>query len=202
MLSSTHAAPRVASAWPSEAAAASRPTSVGIGGRVPPRGRDVIRRLLRSADFERVLRTRSQVNTPHFAVHHIADHPRMTTGPHAELQAPIDSTALAAKLSTAAEVNREVAVDDLVAPVDVWLGAVVPKRHARRSVTRTLIKRQIRAVVSRHSDALARGLWVIRLRAPFDRAAYSSAASDALKAAARIELEQLLARASRRAVGS
>ena len=26
----------------------------------------------------------------------------------------------------------------------VWLGAVVPKRHARRSVTRVLIKRQIR----------------------------------------------------------
>ena len=126
----------------------------------------------------------------------------MTAGSHAELEAPIDSTALAAKLSTGAEVNRQVAVDDLAAPVDVWFGAVVPKRHARRSVTRTLIKRQIRAVVSRHSDELARGLWVIRLRAPFDRAAYSSAASVALKAAARIELEQLLARAARRAVGS
>ena len=157
--------------------------------------------MLRSADFERVLRTRSQGNTAHFAVHYTADHPSVTAGPHAKSQAPIHSTALPTKLSTGVEVNRAVVVDDPVAPVDVWLGAVVPKRHARRSVTRTLLKRQIRAVVSKHADALARGLWVIRLRAPFDRAVYVSAASDALKAAAGIELEQLLVRASRRAVG-
>jgi ribonuclease P protein component len=52
---------------------------------------------------------------------------------------------------------------------------VVPKRHARRAVTRCLLKRQIRAVVSGHADALARGLWVVRLRAPFDRAGFVSA---------------------------
>ena len=91
-------------------------------------------------------------------------------------------------------------MDDSAAKTDIWLGAVVPKRHARRSVTRTLLKRQIRAVVSRHADALGHGLWVIRLRAPFDRAVYASAASDALKCAARTELEQLLGRATRRAV--
>ena len=202
MLSSTLAAPKAASVWPSEAAALSRPASAGGGASVWPPGRNVIRRMLRSADFERVLRTRSQVNTAHFAVHYIADHPSVTAGLHAKSKTPINSKALAAKLSTGAGVNGEVTVDDLVAPVDVWLGAVVPKRHARRSVTRTLLKRQIRALVSRHADALARGLWVIRLRAPFDRAIYVSAASDALRAAARTELEQLLARASRRAVGT
>ena len=90
-------------------------------------------------------------------------------------------------------------VDDFTAPADIWLGAVVPKRHARRSVTRTLLKRQIRAVVSGHIGALAGGLWVIRLRAPFDRAVFSSAASDALKCAARDELDQLLVSAVRRA---
>ena len=90
-------------------------------------------------------------------------------------------------------------MDDFTAPADIWLGAVVPKRHARRSVTRTLLKRQIRAVVAGHIDALAGGLWVIRLRAPFDRAVFPSAASDALKCAARDELDQLLVSASRRA---
>jgi ribonuclease P protein component len=90
-------------------------------------------------------------------------------------------------------------VEDLVSAGDIWLGAVVPKRHARRSVTRTLLKRQIRTLVTGHADALARGLWVIRLRAPFDRSVFPSAASDALKCAARDELEQLLVAAAHRA---
>lgn len=93
------------------------------------------------------------------------------------------------------------AVDEAAAEIDIWLGAVVPKRHARRSVTRTLLKRQIRAVVSRHAEVLGHGLWVIRLRAPFERKVYGSAASDALKCAARTELDQLLDRAARRVGG-
>lgn len=166
-----------------------------------PPGQNAIRRLLRSADFERVLRTRSQVNSTHFAVHHIAQSPGAGAGPHAKARSPINPAALAAKLSTGAEVNGTPGVDDSAAPIDIWFGAVVPKRHARRSVTRTLLKRQIRAVVSRHAVALAHGLWVIRLRTPFDRAVYASAASEALKNAARDELEQLLGRAFRRAPG-
>ena len=68
----------------------------------------------------------------------------------------------------------------------------MPKRHARRSVTRTLLKRQIRAVVTGHAASLAAGLWIVRLRAPFERSTFVSAASDALKRAARAELELLL----------
>ncbi len=78
-----------------------------------------------------------------------------------------------------------------------WLGAVVPKRHARRAVTRSLLKRQMRAAVERHAPRLPAGLWVVRLRAPFDRTAFPSAASTALRAAARDELDVVLARASR-----
>lgn len=72
---------------------------------------------------------------------------------------------------------------------------VVPKRHARRAVTRTLIKRQIRGAVQRMDVArqpLAPGLWVVRLRAPFDRAAFVSAASAALGNEVRRELDGLL----------
>ncbi|CAN5916369.1 hypothetical protein BH11PSE8_BH11PSE8_23900 [soil metagenome] len=75
----------------------------------------------------------------------------------------------------------------------------MPKRHARRSVTRSLLKRQIRAAVTGQAAALAGGLWVVRLRAPFDKAAFPSAASGALQHAARTELEQLMARAARHA---
>ena len=41
---------------------------------------------------------------------------------------------------------------------------------------------------------LAAGLWVVRLRAPFDRKLFPSASSEALRAAARTELSQLMAR--------
>jgi len=152
----------------------------------------VIAHLVRSVDFERVLRTRTQVSSTHFAVHHVADRPSLPAKP-----APKPA---AAELSTG-EVPIETApVDDSPrpAPGAVWLGTVVPKRHARRSVTRSLLKRQIRAVVTGHAAALAGGLWVVRLRAPFDRARFVSAASDELGRVAREELDGLIGSAARR----
>lgn len=81
----------------------------------------------------------------------------------------------------------------------MWLGAVVPKRHAKRSVTRMLIKRQIRRSFSRHEAVLRAGLWVVRLRAPFDAVAFRSAASERLRDAAGAELDAALAQAAARA---
>jgi ribonuclease P protein component len=78
----------------------------------------------------------------------------------------------------------------------LWFGAVVPKRHARRAVTRTLVKRQIRVAVLTHAEALAAGLWVVRLRAAFDPASYVSASSVSLRLAVRDELDRLLVRCS------
>lgn len=85
-------------------------------------------------------------------------------------------------------------MDDL--PAGVWIGAVVPKRHARRSVTRNLIKRQIRRSFVDRESRLAPGLWVVRLRAPFDPARFSSAASAGLRNVAADELAAALARAT------
>lgn len=73
-----------------------------------------------------------------------------------------------------------------------WLGAVLPKRLARRAVTRNLLRRQIRAAVERHLATLPPGLWLVRLRAGFDRASFVSAASETLRCAARAELDQAL----------
>jgi len=87
-------------------------------------------------------------------------------------------------------------VEDFPVPLPLpalqWVGAVVPKRHARRAVTRSLIKRQIYAAAERHRDRMAPGLWIVRLRSPFDRAEFRSAASPALLRRARAELDQLL----------
>lgn len=72
------------------------------------------------------------------------------------------------------------------------LGLVVPKRHARRSVTRQLIRRQMRAAVCRRP--LHAGQWLLRLRAGFDPRRYPSAASQALRLAVRGELDALFER--------
>lgn len=83
----------------------------------------------------------------------------------------------------------------------MWLGMVVPKRHARRAVTRNLIKRQIREAIASADRvaALPPGLWVVRLRAGFEAQRFSSPASDTLRDAAAAELKALLEQASRRA---
>jgi ribonuclease P protein component len=81
----------------------------------------------------------------------------------------------------------------------VWFGCVVPKRHARRAVTRNLLKRQIRTAFQRHEGVLPMGLWLVRLRAAFPAAEFISARSVALARAARGELDALLGRLERSA---
>jgi ribonuclease P protein component len=88
-----------------------------------------------------------------------------------------------------------------VPPEGRWLGTVVPKRHARRAVTRNLLKRQMREVVQHQAAHLPPGLWVLRLKAPFDKQQFPSAASAPLRALARGELATLLQRAAQRAAG-
>lgn len=76
----------------------------------------------------------------------------------------------------------------------VWLGAMVPKRWARRAVTRNTIKRQIYAVSAHFESRLPAAAHVVRLRATFDRRQFVSASSDPLKMAVRQELELLFER--------
>ncbi|MBE0474324.1 ribonuclease P protein component [Rhodoferax sp.] len=83
----------------------------------------------------------------------------------------------------------------------VWLGAMVPKRWAKRAVTRNALKRQIYAVSQLYQARLPVAAYVVRLRSGFDRAQFVSASSDALKLAARTELQLLLERASGAAPG-
>lgn len=81
---------------------------------------------------------------------------------------------------------------------DVWLGAMVPKRWARRAVTRNTIKRQIYAVGAAFEAQLPQAAHVVRLRTAFDRKQFVSATSDQLKQAVRAELLQLFGQATKR----
>ncbi len=84
----------------------------------------------------------------------------------------------------------------------VWLGAMVPKRWAKRAVTRNALKRQIFAVSQLYHAQLPTAAYVVRLRSGFDRVQFISASSEALKLAARNELHQLLARATQARPGA
>ena len=71
---------------------------------------------------------------------------------------------------------------------------MVPKRWAKRAVTRNAIKRQIYNVSVDFEPLLSERAHLIRLRAGFDRSHFVSASSDALKTAVRAELQQLFSR--------
>jgi ribonuclease P protein component len=80
---------------------------------------------------------------------------------------------------------------------DVWVGAMVPKRWAKRAVTRNAIKRQIYSVSTEIESVLPVSAHVVRLRAGFDRAQFKSATSEALKKAVRTEIELLFSKVTR-----
>ena len=102
-------------------------------------------------------------------------------------------------LSTGTEPEPQQLVDKLpeAGLQERWLGCMVPKRHAKRAVTRNLIKRQMRAGFARHAEGLLPGLWLLRQHASFPVADYPSARSEALAEAARREIERLLGGAQR-----
>lgn len=116
--------------------------------------------------------------TPHFALHRVALQPAFEPKPEPVLGAD-DGQALG-KIAK-----------PLFAVQDTWLGVIVPKRWAKRAVTRNTIKRQIYAVSTDSSRSLPVAAHVVRLRAGFDRAEFISATSDKLKIAVRAELQHL-----------
>ena len=76
---------------------------------------------------------------------------------------------------------------------------MVPKRWARRAVTRNAIRRQIYAVTGSLQPPLPGAVHLVRLRAALSPAQFPSASSAALKQAVRAELLDLFAQPERRA---
>lgn len=139
---------------------------------------------LQPADYQRVMRTRPVARSEHFTVH---------------FHAPVDKLSTAFKAKTAAVVDdtTQVSADTAQmtpAPATLWrLGLVLPKKMARRSVTRSLIKHQARDLWRvRLGAGLPAGDWVLRLKAPWPVAQFPSAASEPLKQLVREELLALL----------
>ena len=127
------------------------------------------------AQFAAVMNGQTVSRTPHFALHRVA----LQTNAEPKT-APMVATDASQTISK-----------PLFAVQDIWLGVVVPKRWAKRAVTRNTIKRQIYAVSTDSSCHLPQAAHVVRLRAGFDRAEFISATSDKLKIAVRAELQSL-----------
>ena len=128
-----------------------------------------VQRLKTRPQFQAVLSGKILARTAHFVLH------------RAELA-----------LDAPAEMGAQV---PLFSHACVWLGAMVPKRWAKRAVTRNAIKRQIYTVSAQFEPHLGVAAHVVRLRAGFDRAQFVSATSDRLKEAVRAELLSLFERA-------
>ena len=135
-----------------------------------------VHRLKTRPQFQATLAGGTVSRTTHFALHRL----------------PLMARADITKAETAGPAPEE--AQALFALDGVWMGAMVPKRWARRAVTRNTIKRQIYAVSARFADRLPQAAHVVRLRATFDRKQFISASSDVLKLAVRQELEQLFER--------
>lgn len=126
-------------------------------------------RLKTRAQFQVVLAERVIAKSEHFALHRHA---------------------LAAEESP----SSGVLLRPMFSPSGLWLGAMVPKRWARRSVTRHAIKRQIYDVAQAMLPAQDSAAYLVRLRTGFSRQQFFSSSSDVLKQAVRAELIGLLAR--------
>ncbi len=135
-----------------------------------------MQRLKTRPQFQAALACGIVARTPHFALHRTPLLPA----------APADAAVSGEPPSRHAK--------PLFGVQDVWIGAMVPKRWARRAVTRNAIRRQIYQVGSSFGGRLPPAAHVVRLRATFDRSQFISATSDVLKRAVRGELEQLFAR--------
>ena len=191
-----HAARRAASVWPSKTdSTGSLPRAPspmvchaqGAAHSRPPA--HTAWRTLKTADFAAALTAPAMAKSPHFALHHIAARPASASRPASSVVVP--------EISTAEAPHRHGAVDNMDPDGRLWLGLVVPKRHARHAVTRNLVKRQMRAQAAANHHGLAPGQWMIRLRAPIDARRFTSASSAQLQAAVRAELALVFARVAR-----
>lgn len=140
-----------------------------------------MQRLQTRAQFQAVLAGATVARSEHFALHR-SDLSQRKSG---------DEGVSASEIAPKAP-SHDQHVRLLFPVLDLWLGAMVPKRWAKRSVTRNAIKRQIYTVTADFTPQHRQAAFVVRLRRDFSRKVYLSASSDQLKQAVRTELLTLM----------
>lgn len=151
-------------------------------------------RLKTRPQFQAAMAGGTVSRTAHFALHRLGLDPSTAAAGAAATPTPTGPGSLPTEQGPQALFGLP--ADQAPGP---WMGAMVPKRWARRAVTRNAIKRQIYVVSTTFEAQLPVAAHVVRLRAGFDRKQFLSATSDRLKQAVREELLQLFGHAVRRA---
>ena len=136
----------------------------------------VLAHLKTRAEFDAVFAGAVVAKSTHFILHFV---PQIAPKPYRKDMSP--------QGLDAASLDRKPASNN--SPLVV--GAVLPKRWAKRAVTRNALKRQIYAVSESLATRLMPGCYIVRLRAGFSRTEFVSASSDGLKRAVRAELLSL-----------
>lgn len=129
-----------------------------------------MQRLKNRAQYQAVLAGELIAKTEHFALHRCAVKPLVAVG-----------------------------LPTLFPVLDTWLGAMAPKRWARRAVTRNTIKRQIYGAAIEYKEFFPLAALVVRLRREFSRKNFVSANSSSLRQALHSEIRELFAVGSRAA---
>ena len=131
-----------------------------------------MQRLKSRPQFQAVLAGTIVAKTEHFALHRNG----------------LDAKAPVARANSPVRV----AVPALFLVQDMWIGAMVPKRWAKRAVTRNAIKRQIYIVSAGFLHQYPQAAFLVRLRREFSRKDFPSATSEKLKDAVRVEVQALM----------
>jgi ribonuclease P protein component len=145
-----------------------------------------LQRLKTRAQFQAVLAGATVARSEHFALHRS----ELTT--RSKQVAGLTTSEIALNTKPA-----EVRLKPLFPALDMWMGAMVPKRWAKRAVTRNAIKRQIYTVSEDFSPRQKQAAFLVRLRRDFSRKVYVSATSDLLMQAVRSELAALMLEGAR-----
>ena len=109
--------------------------------------------------------------TPHFVLHKWAHDAQKSTGPGFEQTPALFSQGV------------------------LYMGALTPKRFAKKAVTRNTIRRMVHEATRHWAPDLAPSAYVVRLRANFSAQKFISATSDTLRQAVAQELTQLFTQA-------
>jgi ribonuclease P protein component len=151
-----------------------------------------VQRLKTRAQYEAAMAGGTVSRTPHFVLHRAP-----LAAPSDSSQAPKKPSGATGAVAVPAEGPGAAAGRALFAICDEpWVGVVVPKRWAKRAVTRNGIRRQIYNVSAAFASRLPAAAHVVRLRMEFARAEFPSAWSEPLKAAVRGELQALFEKAA------
>jgi ribonuclease P protein component len=131
-----------------------------------------VERLKQWSEFQAVMSAGFVARTPHFVLHQWQQPAKASPG-------------------SGFEETPTLFVDGVL-----MVGALTPKRWAKRAVTRNLIRRQVHAVTREFQSGLKPTAYVVRLRTAFNPQKFVSASSDVLKQAVREELKQLFGKVS------